>query len=105
MLDDVEARSVAPTLTDLVATLIDPVLAQLDTPWGAHYVQIKAAPVAFPRRDQLPEVLQHPEQRLHRVQRLMSGLDAHEPQRPDLTRAIVVGLIFHSLADFSRTPS
>lgn len=101
MLDDLERRG-RPTLDELVAAMVQPAAAMLETASGICYLQIQAALLSYPRRDRLPAPLRDPTSRLHRLNELMARVAGPDPA-PDATRTLVVSIIFHGLADFSRT--
>jgi AcrR family transcriptional regulator len=101
LLDDIESSG-APSLHGLVDAMVAPVAVKLDDASGRRYLQLQAALLSYPRRDQLPDTLLDPTQRLGRLQGLMRQVTDPDPN-PDTTRALIVSLIFHGLGDFSRS--
>ncbi|MCU1393938.1 MAG: TetR/AcrR family transcriptional regulator [Ilumatobacteraceae bacterium] len=102
LLDAIDASGTA-TLEQLVAALVVPVAAKLETPSGVRYLQIQASLLGFPNRAALPVSIIDPRNRFRRLDGMMATVTLGGPH-VDANRMLIAGLVFHGLADFARLP-
>lgn len=95
----------APTMRDLMRVIVQPLADMLEEPGGAAYLCIQADLLAHPARDELSPMLAEPWARpgLERVFERFGADFPAERADPPLRAILITTLIFHALADRSRT--